>query len=54
VGAMGDGLFIQEPTACTFCDYVAVCGPKPLLELRRRYKIGDPGLQRVLAIRSIR
>ena len=53
VDAIADGLFVQEPTACTWCDYTAVCGPTPLLERRRQYKIGDARVQRVLRLRDI-
>jgi RecB family exonuclease len=53
VDAVARGAFVQEPGACDFCDYTAVCGPKPLLELRRRYKVGDPHLQRVLQLRDL-
>jgi RecB family exonuclease len=53
VDAIAEGLFVQEPNACDWCDYQAVCGPKPLLELRRRYKRDDPRLQRVLRLRRI-
>ena len=42
VDAIADGRFVQEPTACDWCDFKAVCGPQPLLELRRRFKLGDP------------
>lgn len=53
VDAIAQGWFLQEPAACTWCDYVAVCGPQPLVELRRRYKIRDPRLQTVLRLRDI-
>ena len=53
IDAIADGLFVQEPTACTWCDYTAACGPAPLLERRRQYKIGDPRVQRVLKLRDI-
>jgi hypothetical protein len=53
VDTVARGAFVQEPSACDFCDYQAVCGPKPLLELRRRYKVGDANLQRVLRSREI-
>jgi len=36
VDAIAEGLFVQDPTACTWCDYTAACGPAPLIELRRR------------------
>ena len=53
VDAIADGLFVQEHTACTWCDYTAACGPAPLLERRRQYKIGDTRVQRVLRLREI-
>jgi RecB family exonuclease len=53
VDAIADGLFVQEHTACTWCDYTAACGPAPLLALRRQYKIGDARVQRVLRLREI-
>jgi ATP-dependent helicase/nuclease subunit B len=53
VDAVARGAFVQESAACDFCDYTAVCGPKPLLELRRRFKIRDPHLQRVLQLRDL-
>jgi RecB family exonuclease len=53
VDAIAQGLFVQEPAACEFCDYTVVCGPRPLLELRRRYKIGDARVQRYLRLRDV-
>ncbi len=54
VDAIAEGLFPQEPTACATCDFTAVCGPKPFLELRRLYKSKDPRLQRGLRARDVR
>jgi RecB family exonuclease len=51
--ALAQGLFVQEPSACEFCDYTGVCGPRPLLEIRRRFKRGDPNLQRYLRLRDV-
>jgi RecB family exonuclease len=51
--ALAQGLFVQEPSACEFCDYTGVCGPRPLLEIRRRFKRGDPKLQRYLRLRDV-
>jgi len=51
--AIADGLFVQEHTACTWCDYTAACGPAPLLALRRQRKIADPRVLRVLQLRDI-
>jgi len=53
VDQIAAGVFLQEPAACDFCDFKAVCGPKPLIAQRRDYKIGDPRVQGVLRLRSI-
>ena len=53
VDAIGAGLFVQEPSACDWCDYTAVCGPRGLLEARRRHKLGDRRLQQYLRIRDL-
>ena len=53
VDAIAQGNFVQEHTACEWCDFTAVCGPRPLLERRRRYKINDPRVQRVLRMRDV-
>jgi RecB family exonuclease len=53
VDALGRGVFVQEPAACQWCDYTAVCGPKGLLERRRGYKIGDTRLQAALRLREL-
>jgi hypothetical protein len=39
---------------CQWCDFTAACGPRPLLELRRRYKLRDPRLQEYLRLRDYR
>jgi len=45
---MGHGVFMQEPSACTFCDFTSVCGPTPVLESRkRRRRIHDPLARKV-------
>jgi putative RecB family exonuclease len=51
--AIAQGVFVQEPTSCEYCDYTAVCGPRPLLERRRRYKLGDRLVQAVLRLRDV-
>lgn len=51
--AISQGLFVQEPTACAWCDYTAVCGPAPLIALRRGFKINDPRVRHVLRLRDI-
>ena len=53
VDAIGRGVFVQEPSSCDWCDFTAVCGPKGLLERRRRIKLGDKRIQEVLRLRDI-
>jgi RecB family exonuclease len=53
VDSIGQGIFVQEPTACEWCDFTAVCGPRPLLERRRQIKRSDPQLIRVLRLRDM-
>jgi ATP-dependent helicase/nuclease subunit B len=53
VEAIGQGLFVQEPSACPWCEYTAVCGPRPLLERRRQIKGSDPQLIRILRLRDM-
>ena len=52
--AIAAGRFVQEHSACRFCDFQAACGPQPLLELRRRFKTGDPHLREYLKLREWR
>jgi ATP-dependent helicase/nuclease subunit B len=50
---MGHGVFMQEPSACTFCDFTAVCGPSPVLESRkRRRRIHDPLARKVSELKQ--
>ena len=51
--AIAQGVFVQEPSSCDFCDFTVVCGPKALLERRRQYKIKDRLVQRVLRLKDI-
>jgi RecB family exonuclease len=51
--AISQGLFVQEPSACVWCDYTSVCGPAPLIGIRRNYKINDPRVRHVLHLRDI-
>jgi ATP-dependent helicase/nuclease subunit B len=53
VDSIGQGVFVQEPTACEWCDFTTVCGPRPLLERRRQIKRSDPQLIRVLRLRDM-
>ena len=52
VDAIAAGLFVQEPAACATCDFVAVCGPQPLLARRRVYKLEDPVVRRYLRLKE--
>lgn len=53
VDAIADGAFVQEPTACDWCDFTDVCGPKGLIDARRRFKLTDLRIQRVLRLRDV-
>jgi ATP-dependent helicase/nuclease subunit B len=52
VDAIAKGHFVQEPTACQYCQYKVVCGPTPLLTRRRQFKLGDARVQQVLRLRD--
>jgi RecB family exonuclease len=47
------GVFVQEPSACDFCDFTEVCGPKGLLQRRQAIKLRDPALQAYLRLRDV-
>jgi len=50
---MGRGVFVQEPSACTFCDFTSVCGPTPILESRkRRRRLHDPLVRKVAELKQ--
>jgi ATP-dependent helicase/nuclease subunit B len=51
--AIAKGVFVQEPSACEWCDFKVVCGPTPLLKRRRQLKLGDARLQQVLRLRDV-
>jgi RecB family exonuclease len=53
VDAIAGGAFVQEPTACEWCDFTAVCGPRPLLERRRQIKMGDKRVLQYLRLRDV-
>ena len=53
VDAIAKGVFVQEPTACEWCDFKVVCGPTPLLKRRRQLKLGDARIQQVLRLRDV-
>jgi len=53
VDAVAQGVFVQEPSACEWCDFTVVCGPRGLLERRRRRKQGDRLLGQVSRLREL-
>jgi hypothetical protein len=53
VDLVARGVFVQEPTACDWCDFTAVCGPKALLQRRQGIKVRDRTLQEFLRLRNI-
>ena len=53
VDAIARGHFVQEPTACPWCDFKVVCGPQPLLQRRRQLKLGDERVKQVLRLRDV-
>jgi RecB family exonuclease len=50
--AIAGGVFLQEPRACQWCDYTEVCGPEPLIRIRRQIKIRDARVQQILKLRD--
>jgi hypothetical protein len=53
VRTVASGVFLQEPSACEWCDFTEVCGPRGLIERRRRYKTRDRAVQQVLRLRDL-
>jgi RecB family exonuclease len=53
VDLVARGVFVQEPSACDFCDLTVVCGPKALLERRQAIKVRDRALQEYLRLRDV-
>jgi RecB family exonuclease len=53
VSLLARGVFVQEPSACEWCDFTPVCGPRGLLQRRRQYKLRDPLLLEYLRLRDI-
>jgi RecB family exonuclease len=53
VDGVAAGIFVQEPSVCDWCDFTAVCGPKALLQQRRRFKLRDPKLQLALRLKNL-
>jgi RecB family exonuclease len=53
VGLIAGGVFVQEPSACDWCDFTSVCGPKGLLQRRQQIKVRDPALLSYLRLRDL-
>ena len=53
VDLVARGVFVQEPSACDWCDFTAVCGPKALLQRRQAIKVRDRALQEYLRLRDV-
>jgi RecB family exonuclease len=53
VDLVAKGVFVQEPSACDFCDFTVVCGPKGLLQRRQLVKQRDLALLAYLRLRDI-
>jgi len=53
VALVARGVFVQEPSACDFCDFTMVCGPKGLIQRRQGYKLRDPAVQAYLRLRDV-
>ena len=47
VDDMAGGLFLQDASACRFCDFTRVCGPSGLIASRQQRKRRDPRAARV-------
>jgi ATP-dependent helicase/nuclease subunit B len=53
VALVARGVFVQEPSACDFCDFTMVCGPKGLIQRRQGYKLRDPSVLAYLRLRDV-
>jgi ATP-dependent helicase/nuclease subunit B len=53
LAAIAQGNFVQEPSACEWCDFKKVCGPSALIERRRSFKIGDRRVQQFLRLKDL-
>jgi ATP-dependent helicase/nuclease subunit B len=53
VDLVARGVFVQEPGACEWCDFTAVCGPRALLQRRQGIKVRDRSLQQYLQLRDV-
>jgi RecB family exonuclease len=53
VGLVRRGVFVQDASACEWCDFTMVCGPRGLIERRTTWKLRDPALQAYLRLRDV-
>jgi len=51
--AVAQGTFVQEPESCEWCDFKSVCGPRALIERRRRLKGQDRRILEYVRLREI-
>ncbi len=54
VDAMAAGLFLQDASACRFCDFTRVCGPSALIAARQHRKRGDRRADAILRLKETR
>lgn len=52
VDDMAAGLFLQDASACRFCDFTRVCGPAPLIAARQQRKRRDTRAARVFGLKE--
>lgn len=52
VDVMAQGLFLQDASACRFCDFTRVCGPAPLIAARQSRKRRDRRASVILRLKE--
>jgi ATP-dependent helicase/nuclease subunit B len=50
--ALAAGLFVQDASACRFCDFTRVCGPQGLIASRQQRKRRDPRVSRLFRMKE--
>jgi len=50
--ALASGLFVQDASACRFCDFTRVCGPQGLIASRQQRKRRDPRVSRLFRMKE--
>jgi len=53
IDLVAGGVFVQEPSACDFCDFTMVCGPKGLIQRRQGYKLRDPRMLAYVRLKDV-